>query len=188
MKDWKCGEMLANPLRSYYDAGSGEAALNPDKSEVFYFDTDITTSEENERWKYGSHQSYDDDDDVMALMTGSEHGDLDQGWYIAYDALTAWAEWSSTVALPSFSCTKSQYSASYLGESCDINADCKASLGLSCAYNDEDDSDRRIKTCIETARCYTDIPGDESAWYVCDSAIKIALSAAMLLTVTVSSM
>ena len=61
-------------------------------------------------------------------------------------------------------------------------------MGLSCARNDEDDTDRPAYTCIETARCGTDIPLTESAWYVCDSAVKIAASAVLLLTVTISTM
>ena len=68
--------MLANPLRSYYDPSGGSSKLNPSKSEVFYFDTDVTTARENERWQYGSHPSYDDDDDAQA-NTGREHSDLD---------------------------------------------------------------------------------------------------------------
>ena len=91
-------------------------------------------------------------------MTGSEVGDLDQGVLLTYDALSAWSEFSDQVALPVFSCQKSQYSGSYLGETCDINADCSSVRGLSCAYSSDDGNDRPIKTCIETARCGTDIP------------------------------
>jgi len=137
-------------------------------------------------WTYGSHDGYKgDDSDYPLSNTGTEAGDLSHGMYLTYDALKLWSHFAGQNAEPSFSCVKSQWSENYLGETCDINADCCSVMGLSCGYNDEDPIDSEVKTCIETARCGTYI--DDTAWWECDSAIKIAVSAALLLTVTVSS-
>ena len=55
-----------------------------------------------------------------------------------------------------FGCIKSAYSRGYLGETCEVSADCSRELDLRCGWKSSDDNDARIKTCIKRAQCETD--------------------------------
>lgn len=59
-------------------------------------------------------------------------------------------------------------------------------MGLSCGYSSEDADGEELKTCIETAKCGTELSAD--ADWVCDAAMRTVMSIAALLTVTAATM
>ena len=167
--DTKCAEVLSFPLSTPIYIGSGSSRLNLAKREVW---------EVSDEWTYG--EGHPDRLD----MPGTQAGDLDSSLWTAYDALAQFEEFDDVdvPTLPLFSCSRSQYTRGYLGETCDINAQCSAALGLSCMYASSDADDAKVKTCQDTARCGDEITGVDATW-VCDGANGYLTGLSVLLLV-----
>ena len=107
--------MLAYPTRSYYNP-TASANLNPDKSVVYWYDPPFTVASTTIGYEYGEGAAdtdqykkyFDDSSSDIYRNELTQAGDLSQGdFWLTYDALVAWKEFSGTAALPPFSCAKS---------------------------------------------------------------------------------